>query len=166
MTLLESLTAVAILTICLIGLMSAISYMRIENRAASQRMLVASVGSEMLELFKALQYTDIHNSTPTAPVYLKGFGSLSPNLSWVVPQAGQWQALPVDAVNSASAAAPGLVADKIPQGVWTVEFVPDPVIPRLQQINITIQWKLYAGSTRPPMSYAISTKVCGDFPNL
>ena len=165
-TLIEAMVSVAVLTIAMIGLMTAISYMRIENRAASQRLLVASIGAEMLELFKSLQYTDIRNSTATAPVYLKGFGSTSPNLSWVVPRAGQWQVLPVEAVNSGSVSAPGLISDKIPQGVWTVDFVPDAVVPQLQQINITIQWKLYAGSTRPPLSYAISTKVCGDFPNL
>lgn len=166
MTLVEVMVAVAVLTIALIGTMSAISWMRMENRTASQRLLVASIGVEMIDLFKSLQYADIHNSTTAAPVYLKGFGSASPNLAWQVPQAGQWQALPVEDVNSTSSATPGLVPDKIPQGQWTVEFVPDPVIPQLQQINITIQWNLYAGSTRPPLRYAISTEVCGDFPNL
>ena len=166
MTLVEVMVAVAVLTISLIGTMSAISWMRMENRTASQRLLVASIGAEMIDLFKSLQYTDIHNSTAGASIYLKGFGSASPNLAWVVPQAGQWQALPVEAVNSSSPSAPNLVPDKIPQGQWKVEFVPDAVIPQLQQINITIQWQLYAGSTRPPLSYAISTKVCGDFPKL
>ncbi|HXA09075.1 MAG TPA: prepilin-type N-terminal cleavage/methylation domain-containing protein [Chthoniobacterales bacterium] len=166
MTLVEVMVAVAVLTISLIGTMAAISWMRMENRTASQRLLVASIGAEMIDLFKSLQYTDIHNSTAGVPIYLKGFGSASPNLAWVVPQAGQWQSLPVEAVNSSSASAPNLVPDKIPQGQWKVEFVPDAVIPQLQQINITIQWQLYAGSTRPPLSYAISTRVCGDFPKL
>lgn len=166
MTLVEALVAVAVITVSTISTMSGISYMRMENRAASQRMLVASLGTEMLELFKSLQYTDMHNSTVAAPVYLKGFGSATPNASWVVPKAGEWQALPVEAVNSGSGATPGIIADKIPQGVWTVDFVPDAAVPQLQQINITIRWKLYAGSTRPPLSYAISTKVSGDFPTL
>ncbi len=158
MTLIEALVAVSVLTIATISTLSAISYMRMENRTASQRMLVASLGTEMIELFKSLQYADMHNSTASAPVYLKGFGSATPNLSWVVPKAGQWQALPVETVNSGSGSTPGIVADKIPQGVWTVDFVPDPIVPELQQINIRIQWKLYAGSTRPPLNYAISTE--------
>ncbi len=166
MTLVETMLAVAVLVIALMATLSGISDMRMENRAASQRMLVASVGAEMLELFKSLQYADMHNSTATAPVYLKGFGSAAPNTAWFVPQAGQWQALPVEAVNSGSNATPDLVGNKIPGGIWTATFAPDPAAPELQQISIKIQWKLYAGSTRPPLSYAISTKVCGDFPNL
>lgn len=166
MTLVEALVAVAVITVATVSTLSGISYMRMENRAASQRMLVASLGTEMIELFKSLQYADMHNSTVATPIYLKGFGSATPNAAWVVPKAGQWQALPVEAVNSGSNSNPGIIADKIPQGVWTVDFVPDPAVPELQQINIRIQWKLYAGSTRPPFSYAISTKVCGDFPTL
>ena len=54
MTLIEAMIAVGVLVISLIGMLSAISYMRMENRAASQRMLVASVGTEMIELFKSL----------------------------------------------------------------------------------------------------------------
>ncbi len=158
--------AVAVLAVALFGLMSGISYMRIENRVASQRMLVASVGAEMMELFKSLSYTDIRNSTTGAPVYLKGNGTATPNLSWAVPKAGQWQALPVEAVNPGSAIAPGLVADKIPQGVWTVQFVPDAVNPSLLQINLAIQWSIYPGSKRPPLNYALSTKICEDFPKL
>ena len=165
-SLIEALVALGVIGIAVIGMMSAISYMRMENRAASQRLLVASIGAEILELFKALQYTDMHNSTVAAPVYLKGFGSASPNLAWYVPPAGQWQALPVEDVNSASAANPALVASKIPQGVWNVTFVPDATTPGLQQINLTIQWKVYAGTTRPDCTYAISTKVCRDFPKL
>jgi len=106
MTLIEAMIAVGVLVISLIGMLSAISYMRMENRAASQRMLVASVGTEMIELFKSLPYTDIRNSTESAPVYLKGNGTATPNLAWMVPPAGQWQPLPVKAVSSASAEAP------------------------------------------------------------
>jgi Tfp pilus assembly protein PilV len=166
MTLIEAMVAVGIIGIALVGLISGIGYMRMENRAASQRLLVASIGTEILELFKALPYASIANSTATTPIYLKGFGTTSPDAAWLVPQAGQTQPLPVEDVNSSSASYPSLVANKIPQGVWSVSFVPDATTPGVQQINVTIQWKLYAGTTRPPNTYTISTKVCTDFPNL
>jgi type II secretory pathway pseudopilin PulG len=166
MTLIEALVAVAVLGIALVGMMSGISYMRFENRAASQRLLVASAGAQILELFKALPYNDIVCTTGTAPIYLEGFGTSTPNTAWSVPQAGQWQALPVEDVNSTSAGTPSIVANKIPQGVWTVQIT-SPVSPTgIKQITVTIDWQLYAGSTRPPESYSISTMVCSGFPNL
>jgi len=166
MSLIEAIVAVAILGIAFVGLCSGISYMRFENRAASQRMLVASMGAQILELFKALPYSDIANSTAAAPIYLEGFGTSSPNTAWYVPQAGQWQALPVEDVNSASASAPTVVPNKIPQGVWSVQIQSPSSPPGLKQITVTINWQLYAGSTRPPDTYSISTVVCSAFPNL
>ncbi len=166
MTLIEVLVAAAVFGIAVVGLMSGISYMRFENRSASQRMFVASAGAELIELFKALPYDSIHNSTVGTPIYLKGFGSASPNTAWIVPQTGQWTALPVEDVNSSSASNPAIIPDRLPQGIWSVAFVPDPADANITQINVQIQWRLFAGTTRPPSSYGLSTIVCRDFPNL
>lgn len=166
MTLVENLVALVVIGIALIGMMSGISYVRMQNRAASQRLLAASIGTEILELFKALPYASITNSTAAVPIYLKGFGTAAPNTAWLVPKAGQTQPLPVEDVNSAAAGNAALVADKLPLGNWSVAFVPDAVTPGLQQINVTIQWKFYAASKRPTNTYTISTKVCANYPNL
>ena len=160
------MVALGIVGVAMVGMMSGINYMRMQNRAASQRLLVASLGTEIIELFKALPYTSITNSTVAVPIYLKGFGTAAPNTAWLVPQSGQTQPLPVEDVNSAAAGNAALVANKLPLGTWSVAFVPDAVTPGLQQINVTIQWKLYAASTRPTNTYTISTKVCTDYPNL
>lgn len=166
MTLVESMVALAVIGIALIGMMSSINYMRMQNRAASQRLLAASIGTEILELFKALPYASITNSTVAVPIYLKGFGTAAPNTAWLVPKSGETLPLPVEDVNSAAAGNAALVADKLPLGTWSVELVPDAVTPGLQQINVTIQWKLYAASTRPVNTYTLSTKVCTNYPNL
>jgi Tfp pilus assembly protein PilV len=166
MTLIESMVAVAVLGISFVGLASGIGYIRFENRASSQRMLVASMAAQILELFKALPYTDIVNSTSANPIYLEGFGTATPDTAWYVPQAGQWQTLPVEDVNSTSASTPTVITNKIPQGVWSVQITSPASPPGLKQITVTINWQLYAGSTRPPDTYSISTVVCSAFPNL
>jgi Tfp pilus assembly protein PilV len=166
MSLVEAMVAVAVLGIAMVGMMSGISYMRFENRASSQRMLVASMGAQILEQFKALPYNDIACSTGTAPIYLEGMGTTTPNSAWYVPQSGQWQTLPVEDVNSTSSATPTIVPNKIPQGVWSVQITSPATPPGLKQITVTINWQLYAGTTRPLDSYSISTVVCSGFPNL
>jgi Tfp pilus assembly protein PilV len=166
MSLVEAMVAVSILGIAFVTSLSGVSYMRMENRASSQRMLVASMGAQILELFKALPYNDIANSTPAAPIYLEGFGTATPNPAWYVPQAGQWQTLPVEDVNSTSASTPTIIPNKIPQGVWSVQIQSPASQTGLKQITVTINWQLYAGSTRPPDTYSISTVVCSSFPSL
>lgn len=177
-SLIEIMVAVAILGIAAVGMMSGISYMRFENRAASQRMLVASIGTQILELFKALPYASIANSGTAGTIYLEGYGTASPNLAWQVPTAsgtGMWQPLPVEDVNSNSASNPAIIANKIPgpltvsgspinQGEWSVQIASPST--GLKQITVTINWLLYAGSTRPPETFSISTVVSSAIPNL
>jgi len=165
-SLVECMVAVAVLGISFIGLMSGISYMRMENRAASQRMLVASEAAQILEMFKALPYAAITNSTAGTPIYLEGYGTASPDTVWYVPQSGQWQTLPVENVSSSTAGYPSVIANKIPNGVWSATITSPASPTGLKQITITINWELYAGSTRPPESYTISTVVCSAFPNI
>lgn len=170
MTLVEALIAVAILGITLICMMSGISYMRIQNRSASERMLAASIGAQIIEKFKALPYAEITNSTTdvsgTGAIYLEGMGSATPNAAWYVPQAGQWQTLPVEDVDSTSPATPQVITDKLPEGVWSVQFTSPSSPPGLKQITVTIDWNVYAGATEPPCTYSISTIVSSYIPNL
>jgi len=165
-SLIEVMVAVAILGLTFVGMASGISYMRFENRAATQRLLVASMGAQILELFKALPFSAIANSTVATPIYLEGYGTATPNTAWYVPIAGGSTALPVEDVNSASSSNPTVITNKIPQGAWSVAITTPSGSPELKQITVTITWNLYAGTTRPPDSYTISTVVCSNFPNL
>jgi len=166
MTLIEALMATAILGLTLIGLMSGISFMRIQNRASSERMLASSIGSQILEMFKALPFTDIANSTAAAPIYLEGFGTATPDLAWYVPQAGQWQTLPVEDVNSTASGYPSVITDKLPEGQWQVQIQPLASNANVVQVTVTINWNLYAGASTPPYTYSISTMVDNTFPTL
>jgi type II secretory pathway pseudopilin PulG len=164
-SLIESIVAVAVLGIAFVGLMSGVSYMRLQNSAETQRMLVASEAAQILELYKALPYSAITSSTSTT-TYLMGYGTTSPDTNWQVPTAGGTMPLPVDDVNSTSSTEPSPVANKIPNGRWSV-VLSSPASPAgLTQITVTITWALYAGSTRPPESYSLSTIVYSGFPNL
>jgi type II secretory pathway pseudopilin PulG len=162
-SLVECVVAVAVLGISFVGLMSGISYMRMENMADSQRMLVASEAAQILELFKALPYSAIVNSTSTSTC-LMGYGTSSPDTNWQVPLSGGTMPLPVDDVNSSSSTEPSPVPNKIPNGQWSVTLA--SAGNGLTQITVTITWKLYAGSTRPPESYSMSTIVYSGFPNV
>jgi len=166
MSLVESLIAISVLGVALTGILSGISYMRVENRASSERILVGSIATQILELFKALPYSAITNSTAGTPIYLEGYGTSSPNTAWYVPQAGQSQTLPVEDVNSTSAATPALVPNKIPQGTWSANIVTTGSTHGYKQVTVTVTWEVYAGSTRPPCTYSLSTLISGDEPNL
>lgn len=166
MTIIEAVMAIAILGIAMTGMMSGISYMRVQNRSTSERMLAGSVAAQILEMFKALPFSAINNSTPSSPVYLEGYGTASPDTAWYVPQAGQWQTLPVEDVNSTAAGYPAIITDKLPEGVWSVQIQPLATNPAVEQITVTIQWNVYAGSTLPPESYSMSTMVDSFYPAL
>lgn len=167
-TLVEAVMAVAIIGIALFAIMTAISRMRIESRASSQRVLAASVGNEILELFKALPYTDIRNSTVAEPVFLKGYGGPTPNAAWRVPAAGagSWQALPVEAVDASSAANPALIGEQLPQGQWRVEFVSDAITSGTREIRLWIRWNQTVTANLRPSLYQLSTMVCQAHPDL
>ena len=105
-TLAEVMIAVAVLGFTLFGVMQGFSFMELRNRESSQRMLAASIETEILELFKALPYTAIGNSTASVPVYLKEVPGGAPDARWIVPAVNAWQAVPVEDVNPGSAAAP------------------------------------------------------------
>jgi type II secretory pathway pseudopilin PulG len=164
-SLIESIVAVAVLGIAFIGLMSGVSYMRLQNSAETQRMLVASEAAQILELYKALPYSAITSSTSTATCLI-GYGTASPDTNWQVPTAGGTMPLPVDDVNSSSSTEPSPIANKIPNGQWSVVLTTPASPPGLTQITVNIKWELYAGSTRPPESYSLSTIVYSGFPNL
>ena len=161
--LVEQLVAVAIVGVALLATMSAVSYMEFENRASSQRMLAASLGMEILELFKALPFAQITNSSAGAPIYLKQLAGGGGNANWQVPAAGAWQALPVEGVNSSSAGDPSIVANKLQGGVWKVAFTPDPTDASIVQITLTMQWSL---TKRKPVTLAMSTIVSKYGPNF
>lgn len=174
------MVAVAVLGLSLFGIMEGISYMRFRNRESSQRMLAASISTEILELFKAQPFPQITNSTPPdpndltkGPIYLKQLpltGQPDPN--WMVPEKGlvtdsnSWKPIPVEDVAPATATAPGLVADKLPNGEWRADFVSDPAKPSLQQVTVTLRWKLYQGMKQRFVSLSTSTTICQTFPSL
>jgi hypothetical protein len=165
-TLIEAVLAPGVVTVASIGLMIGIGYMQMENRGASQRMPVASIAAEILDLSRALPNSNIAISTAAVPVYLKGSGTATPSAAWLVSHAGQIRALPVEDVNSSSEANPAHVAEKLPLRDWSASFVPIPLTPGVQQINVRIQSKLYAATNRPRNTYEIGTKVCTDNPRL
>ena len=165
-TLVELMVSVGIIAVGLFATMSAISYMEFQNRASSQRMLAASIAMEFLELFKALPFAQITNSTTGSPIYLKQLAAGGGSANWQVPAANAWQAIPVEDVASTSSADPILVADKLPAGVWTVAFTPDTTDATLVKVTVTLQWKLYASPKRQPITYAVSTIISKYGPNL
>jgi len=166
MTIIEAVMALAVLGIAMAGMMSGISYMRVQNRASSERMLAGSIAAQILEMFKALPFSAINNSTSSAPVYLEGYGTPSPDTAWYVPQAGQWQTLPVEDVNSTTAGYPAIITDKLPEAVWTVQVQPLATNSAVEQITVTINWNVYAGSKLPPQTYSMSTMVDSFYPAL
>ena len=165
-TLAEVMIAVLILGVSLFGVMGGISYLSARNREASQRMLAASIETEILELFKAQPFVTIGNSTAGAPVYLKQVPGGAPDPRWIVPTLNAWQTLPVEDVAPGTAAAPDLVPDKLPNGEWRADFVTDPATPSLRQITVTLHWQLHAGSSQHLVSLSTSTMVCQSFPSL
>jgi prepilin-type N-terminal cleavage/methylation domain-containing protein len=170
MTLIEALIAVAILGVTLVCMMGGISYMRIQNRSASERLLAGSIASQILEKFKALPYAEIANSTTaasgTGAIYLEGMGTASPDLAWYVPQAGQTQPIPVEDVNSTSSGTPSVVTDKLPEGYWSATITPLTSPPGVTQVTVALTWNVYAGSTQPPITYSLSTMVSSYIPSL
>ena len=165
-TLVEVMVAVAILGLSLSFVMGGISYMRFRNRESSQRMLAASIQTEMLELFKAQPFPQITNSTAAAPVYLKQVPGGAPDTRWKVPVANSWESVPVEDVAPDNPAAPVSVANKLPNGVWRADFVTDPATPTLRQVTVTMQWQLYPGNNQRVVSLSTSTAVCQNFPSL
>jgi type II secretory pathway pseudopilin PulG len=165
-TLAELMVAVTILGLGLFGLMSAMSFIGERNREASQRMLAASIGSEILELFKAQPFSQIANSTVAAPVYLKEVPGGGPDAKWRVPAFNSWASIPVEDVTPAVASAPATVPDKLPNGLWRADFVDDPLTPTLRQITVTLQWQPRAGANQRVVSLSTSTTVCQYFPSL
>lgn len=168
-TLVEVLVAVALFAIGMLSFFAGISFLRLQNRMASQRMLASSVAVEILELFKNQPYTDIRNSTSGSSVYLKLNPDGSTDTNWRVPEAGLWQTLPVEDVDSSSAGAPALVGNKLPGGAWQVAFqdVSQGTSPSwtVRQITVTIRWlPPTSGTTYKTLS--MQTMVCSPFPNL
>lgn len=172
LTLVEVMVAVVILGMTLFGVMAGISYMNFRNRESSQRMLASSIETEILELFKAQPFPQITNSTGGNSIYLK---SLPPPPGgppwddprrWPVPPANAWQSLPVEDVAPGDATAPALLPDKLPNGAWRADFVLDPANPTLQQVTVTLRWKLYQGDNQRFVSLSTSTTVCQSFPGL
>lgn len=164
-TLVETLMAVAIIGLALLGVIGGISDLRNENRATSQRMLAASLGTELLELVKALGSQNLRNSTVANPVYLKTTAAGTPNLAWRVPQAGEFLALPVEEVNSGSAADPTLV-DKLPLATWNAVFTPDAANAKLIYVTVNIQWRLNQTVRGRPLQFSLSTAVASGFARL
>lgn len=164
--LVEVMVAVAILGATLFSVMGGISFMGLRNRESSQRMLAASIETEILELFKAQPYPQITNSTAGTPVYLKQVPGGGPDTRWIVPEVNAWQPVPVEDVAPGTAAAPQLVPDKLPNGEWRADFVTDPATPALRQVTVTLRWQLYEGSSQRTVSLSTSTIVCQSFPNL
>lgn len=165
-TLVEVMVAVVVLGVTLFSVMGGYSFMRFRNREASQRMLAASIETEILELFKAQPYPQITNSTVAAPVYLKELPGGLPDGRWIVPAANAWQTLPIEDVAPADPAAPASVPDKLPNAVWRADFVTDPATPSVRQITVTLQWQLYRGNNQRVVSLSTSTAVCQSFPSL
>ncbi|MGI8891445.1 MAG: type IV pilus modification PilV family protein [Chthoniobacterales bacterium] len=165
-TLVETMVAVAILGLTVFGIMGGIAYMSVRNREASQRMLAASIETEILELFKAQPYPQITNSTAGIPVYLKQVPGGAPDAHWIVPASNAWQAIPVEDVASGTAAAPTLVPDKLPSGEWRADFVTNAATPSLRQITVTLRWQLRGGNSQRLVSLSTSTIVCQSFPSL
>ncbi len=166
-TLVEAMVAVAILGVTLFSVMGGIAYMGFRNRESSQRMLAASIENAILELFKAQPYTQIANSTVSAPVYLKQLPLTGqPDPQWIVPAANSWQSIPVEDVVSGTAGTPPLVENKLPSGVWRADFVTDPAQPSLRQVKVTLRWQLYQGNNQRFVSLSTSTMVCQSFPGL
>lgn len=165
-SLVETMVAIAIIGIALLGVIAGITSLRTENLATSQRMLATSLGTELLELIKALSSQNIRNSTAAAPVYLKTSAAGTPNATWRVPQAGESLALPVEEVNSASAGDPTLVADKLPQATWTASFAPDATNATLIYVTININWRLNQTSRGRALQYTLNTAVASNFPRL
>lgn len=166
MTLIELMVAVAVLGTGFVATMSAISYMQFESRAASQRMLAASIGMEILELFKVLPYAQIANSRAGAPIYLKQLSGGGGNPGCQVPTSGAWKAVPVESVSASIAGNPALVADKLPNALWSASFTTEPTDSTLREITVTIQWKLYNTTKRQPVTLSMSTIVSSNGPNL
>lgn len=160
------MVAVAILGLTLFSVMGGISYIGVRNRESSQRMLAASIETEILELFKAQPFPQITNSTGAAPVYLKQVPGGAPDARWMVPEANAWQTVPIEDVAPANPAAPASVPDKLPNGVWRADFVTDPATPTLRQVTVTMQWQLYQGNNQRLVSLSTSTAVCQSFPSL
>ena len=165
-TLAEVMIATSILGLMLFGLMSAMSFISARNRDASQRMLAASIATEILELFKAQPFSQIANSTAGAPVYLKEVPGGGPDARWKVPTFNSWESIPVEEVAPASGGSPATVPDKLPNGLWRADFIDDPLTPTLRQITVTLQWQLHAGLTQRVVSLSTSTMVCQSFPSL
>lgn len=165
-TLAEVMIAVVVLGLTLVGVMEGLSFMEMRNRESSQRMLAASIETEILELFKAQPYTEIANSTVAAPVYLKEVPGGAPDARWIVPAVSAWQPVPVEDVDPSSDAAPASVPDKLPNGVWKADFVTDPATPSVVQVTVTMRWQLYRGNTQRTASLSTSTIICQNFPNL
>jgi type II secretory pathway pseudopilin PulG len=165
-TLAEAMVAIAIMGVTLFSIMGGIAYLSFRNRESSQRMLASSIETEILELFKAQPFPQITNSTGTAPVYLKQIPGGAPDARWIVPAVNAWQAIPVEDVAPANAAAPATVPDKLPNGVWRADFYSDPLTPTLRQITVTLRWQLYAGLSQRTVSLSTSTIVSQSFPSL
>ena len=160
------MVAVTILGLGLFGLMSAMSFIGHRNREASQRMLAASIGSEILELFKAQPLSQIANSMVATPVYLKEVPGGGPDAKWRVPAFNSWATIPVEDVTPAVAGAPATVPDKLLNGLWRADFVDDPLTPPLRQITVTLQWQPRNGANQRVVSLITSTTVCQYFPSL
>lgn len=165
-TLAEVMVAVLVLGLTLFSVMGGISFMKFRNRESSQRMLAASIETEILELFKAQPFPQIINSTAAAPVYLKQLPGGLPDPRWIVPAAKAWQTLPIEDVAPGNAAAPATVPDKLPNGVWRADFVSNPATPSLRQVTVTAQWQLYSGNKQRVVSLSTSTAICQSFPSL
>lgn len=158
--------AVAILGLMLFSVMAAISFLSARNREASQRMEAASIATEILELFKAQPFSQITNSTTSAPIYLKQVPGGGPDTLWKVPALNSWIAIPVETVDPTTANPPVAVPNKLPNGVWRADFVNDPTKPTLRQITVTLQWQLRAGASQRLASLSTSTVVYQNFPSL
>lgn len=159
-TLIETLVATTVLGIAMTGMMSGISFMRIQNRAASQQMLAGSIATQLLEMFKAMPYSAIANSGTGGTICLVGYGTSNTDAAYNVPTTtSTTQPVPVEDVNSTMAGEPPTIANKLPEGYWQAQIQTLASDPNVKEITITISWDIYAGSTLPRLSYSVSTMV-------
>lgn len=169
-SLIEILIAVAVLALALTAMISGISYMRIQNRMSSQRMLAGSVAAQILEMYKALPFSVITSSTGGG-ICLEGYGTGTPDTNWTVPAVGMSGTLPVEDVTSSTPGYPSLVTNKLPGGKWTVALTPvittgSGATPLVEQITVTVTWDINQGASVAPCTYSLSTMVNSYYPNL
>ena len=164
-TLLETMVAVGIFSITMLGYTGFLAFLQRQNMLDSQIEVAQAQLRERLELIKGLSsFADVRYSTTNAPAYLKRSSNGSFDTNWKLPKDGEWLAFNVEGVDPTKSDPPQYVGSTspLPDSQWNI------VITQAiggAKITAALRWHIRSGNTAWHQQ-SLVTNVASNFLNL